>query len=136
MAAVLCWLGRVDFNKVLIGHACGVGDMRYYFDILERGAWLGFDRFGLESIASDKLRMAGLIGLLGVGFDRIMLSHDAVHCLRGRAGSGFSAMLQGNPNWNYTHISRRILPALREAGVPEAQIQKLTTSNPRDYFRK
>ena len=38
----------VDFNSVLIGHACGVGDMRYYFDILDRGAWLGFDRFGLD----------------------------------------------------------------------------------------
>lgn len=43
---------KVDFNKVLIGHACGVDAMRYYFDILERGARLGFDRFGIEAIAS------------------------------------------------------------------------------------
>ena len=49
---------KVDFNKVLIGHACGVGDMRYYFDILERGAWLGFDRFGIEAIASPNWNMA------------------------------------------------------------------------------
>ena len=42
----------VDLNWVMIGHACGVGDMRYYFDILERGAWIGFDRFGVEAIAS------------------------------------------------------------------------------------
>ncbi|MEQ1888140.1 MAG: hypothetical protein ABL951_03035 [Alphaproteobacteria bacterium] len=125
----------VDFNKVLIGHACGVGDLRYYFDILDRGAWLGFDRFGLESIASDKLRLAGLMGLLAVGYDRIMLSHDAVHCLRGGAGGGFSAMLKGNPKWNYAHISRNILPQMRAAGVPEEKIRTLTTNNPSAYFK-
>ena len=73
----------VDFNRVLIGHACGVGDMKYYFDILNRGAWIGFDRFGLEPIAPDKMRLASLIGLLAVGFDRIMLSQDAVGCWLG-----------------------------------------------------
>jgi phosphotriesterase-related protein len=124
----------VDFNKVLIGHACGVGDLRYYFDILDRGAWLGFDRFGIETIASDKLRLAGLMGLLAVGYDRIMLSHDAVHCLRGRPGGGFSAMLKGNPNWNYAHICRNIIPQMRAAGVPEEKIRILTTSNPSSYF--
>lgn len=127
---------NVDFNKVLIGHACGVGDMRYYFDILERGAWLGFDRFGIETIATDKLRLAGLMGLLAVGFDRIMLSHDAVHCLRGRAGTGFSAMMKGNPNWNFAHISRNILPQMRAAGVSEEKIRTLTVNNPRNYFQK
>ena len=92
--------------------------------------------FGLESIATDKLRLAGLMGLLAVGYDRIMLSHDAVHCLRGRAGGGFSAMLQGNPKWNFAHISRNILPQMRAAGVPEEKINTLTTNNPRSYFKK
>ena len=41
-----------DLNCVMIGHACGVGDMRYYLDNFERGAWMGFDRFGVEAIAS------------------------------------------------------------------------------------
>ncbi len=124
----------VDFNKVLIGHACGVGDMRYYFDILDRGAWLGFDRFGIEAIASDKLRVASLCGLLAVGYDRIMLSHDALHCMRGRPGSGFSAMAEQSPNWNYAHICRNIIPQMRTAGVPQDKIDTLTVANPRNYF--
>lgn len=125
---------KVDFNKVLIGHACGVGDMRYYFDILERGAWLGFDRFGIESIASDKLRLASLLGLLAVGYDRIMLSHDSVNCWRGRDTGVLDGMIAASPNWDMAHISRNILPAMRRAGVPDAIIDKMMVGNPRSYF--
>ena len=125
---------KVDFNKVLIGHACGVGDMRYYFDILERGAWLGFDRFGIESIASDKLRLASLLGLLSVGYDRIMLSHDSVECWRGRDSGALAGMIAASPNWNMTHISRNILPAMRKAGVPEEVIDTMMVKNPSSYF--
>ena len=125
---------KVDFNKVLIGHACGVGDMRYYFDILERGAWLGFDRFGIEAIASDKMRLASLLGLLSVGFDRIMMSHDSVECWRGRDTGALDGMIAASPNWNMAHISRNILPAMRKAGVPEETIATLMVNNPRSYF--
>jgi phosphotriesterase-related protein len=124
----------VDFNRVLIGHACGVGNMRYYFDILNRGAWLGFDRFGLEPICPDKMRIASLIGLLAVGFDRIMLSHDAVACWLGRMTKGAEAMIKASPDWNYAHISKHILPALRKGGVSEEKIRVMTVDNPRSYF--
>lgn len=124
----------VDFNRVLIGHACGVGDMRYYFDILKRGAWLGFDRFGIEPICSDQMRLASLFGLLAVGFDRIMLSHDAVACWLGRVTEGAKKMIEASPNWNYAHISKHILPALRKGGVTEEKIRVMTVDNPRAYF--
>jgi phosphotriesterase-related protein len=124
----------VDFNRVLIGHACGVGDMRYYFDILDRGAWIGFDRFGIETIASDKMRMASLIGLLAVGFDRIMLSHDFVGCWLGRTTKEWDAFMKKSPNWSYSHIMRNILPQLSKAGVSEGTIRTMTVDNPCSYF--
>jgi phosphotriesterase-related protein len=124
----------VDFNRVLIGHACGVGNMRYYFDILDRGAWLGFDRFGIETIASDKMRLASLIGLLAVGYDRMMLSHDAVHCWLGRVTKEFREFMEKCPNWNYAHICKNILPTLQKSGVSEGTIRTLTVDNPRSYF--
>jgi len=124
----------VDFNRVLIGHACGVGDMRYYFDILERGAWIGFDRFGVETIASDKMRLASLIGLLAVGYDRIMLSHDHVGCWLGRVSKDWQAFMDKCPNWSYSHICRNILPALSKSGVSEGTIRTMTVDNPRNYF--
>ncbi len=124
----------VDFNRVLIGHACGVGDMRYYFDILERGAWLGFDRFGIDVIAPDKMRLASLIGLLAVGHDRIMLSHDAVHCLMGRPSKGWDDFVAACPNNNYAHLLKNIIPTLSKAGISEGTIQTMTVKNPQSYF--
>jgi phosphotriesterase-related protein len=124
----------VDFNRVLIGHACGVGDMRYYFDILERGAWIGFDRFGIETIASDKMRLASLIGLLAVGYDRIMLSHDFVGCWLGRVSKEWDAFMKACPNWSYSHILKNILPQLNKAGVSEGTIRVMTVDNPCAYF--
>jgi phosphotriesterase-related protein len=124
----------VDFNRVLIGHACGVGDMRYYFDILERGAWIGFDRFGIETIASDKMRLASLIGLLAVGYDRIMLSHDFVGCWLGRVSKEWDAFVKACPNWSYSHILKNILPQLNKAGVSEGTIRTMTVDNPCAYF--
>ena len=110
--------------------------MRYYFDILERGAWLGFDRFGIESIASDKLRLASLFGLLSVGYDRIMLSHDSIQCWRGRDTGVLDSMIAESPNWDTTHISRNILPTMREAGVSDEKINTLMVKNPCCYFKK
>jgi phosphotriesterase-related protein len=124
----------VEPKRVMIGHSCGVGDMRYYFDILERGAWLGFDRFGIEMVAPDRLRLASLIGLLGVGYDRIMLAHDTVACWLGRLGKGMQAMLKNSPKWKLTHITEDILPVMRKAGVSEDSIDTLLVKNPRDYF--
>ena len=124
----------VDFNRVLIGHACGVGDMRYYFDVLERGAWIGFDRFGIDIIAPDKMRLASLIGLLAVGYDRIMLSHDAVHCLMGRPSKAWEQFVEACPNSNYSHILKNIIPTLAKAGVSEGTIHTMMVENPKSYF--
>ncbi len=108
--------------------------MRYYFDILERGAWLGFDRFGIEMIASDRMRLASLIGLLGVGHTRIMLAHDTVSCWLGRRSKDIQNMYKRSPKWRMTNIPDLILPALRKAGVPEDLVDALMVRNPRDYF--
>ncbi|HXG18133.1 MAG TPA: phosphotriesterase-related protein [Methylomirabilota bacterium] len=124
----------VNFNRVLIGHACGVGDMRYYFDILDRGAWIGFDRFGIETIASDKMRLASLIGLLAVGYDRIMLSQDHVGCWLGRVSKDWQAFMEKCPNWSYSHVCRTIIPTLNKAGVSEGTIRTMMVDNPRSYF--
>ncbi|OFV86649.1 MAG: hypothetical protein A3J75_06095, partial [Acidobacteria bacterium RBG_16_68_9] len=75
----------VDLHHVIVGHSCGNADLRYHVDMLDRGAYLGFDRFGLEFLQPDRLRLAALIGLLGIGFGhRLILSHDTVWCWRGR----------------------------------------------------
>ena len=122
----------VDVRHVIVGHSCGSADLRYHVDMLDRGAYLGFDRFGLEILHPDRLRIAALIGLIGIGFShRIVLSHDTVWCWRGRPLQIPSALM---PNWNPTHVFKHVVPTLREAGVAEATITGMLRDNPRRYF--
>lgn len=122
----------VDLSRVIVGHSCGSTDLRYHVDMLERGAYLGFDRFGLEMIHPDRLRVAALIGLVGIGFaHRIVLSHDTVWCWRGRPLQIPSTLM---PNWNPTHVFKTVVPALRAAGVSADKITTMLRDNPRRYF--
>lgn len=123
----------VDAHRVIIGHSCGSADLRYHVDLLDRGAYLGFDRFGLELLHPDRLRLAALIGLLGIGCERqIVLSHDTVWCWRGRPLP--VPVEQLAPMWNPRHVLEHIVPALREAGVAQGKIDAMLVENPRRYF--
>jgi phosphotriesterase-related protein len=123
----------VDPRHVIIGHSCGSADLRYHTDMLDQGAYLGFDRFGLELLHPDRLRLASLIGLLGIGFERqIVLSHDTVWCWRGRPLP--VPVEQLAPQWDPRHVLQHIVPTLREAGVAQGKIDAMLIENPRRYF--
>lgn len=122
----------VDLKRVIVGHSCGSADLRYHVDMLDRGCTLGFDRFGLEILQPDRLRTATLIGLLGIDFhEQIVLSHDSVWCWRGRPLPVPAELL---PNWKPTHVFKNIVPALRNAGVPQEKIDSMLIHNPRRFF--
>ena len=128
--AILAAAG-VPASAVVVGHSCGSSNLIYHLGMLDRGATLGFDRFGLELLHPDRARLATLIGLLGVGFERqIVLSHDSVWCWRGH----MPPLPMVLPDWQPTHVFRNIIPRLRDAGVAQAKIDAMLVDNPRRYF--
>lgn len=126
----------VDFSRVVIGHSCGASDLRYHTDMLDRGCYLGFDRFGLDFLHPDRLRLAALIGLVGIGFEKqLVLSHDSVACWLGKGLPDMDEKTRKLiENWNPTHIFKHIVPALKEAGVAQRKIDTMMIENPRRYF--
>lgn len=125
----------VDLQRVIIGHSCGSADLGYHRDMLDRGCFLGFDRFGLDFLHPDKLRLAALIGLLGVGYEKqIVLSHDSVWCWLGRGLDLPPETAKLVENWKPTHVFQNIVPALKRAGVSEEKIRAMLVENPRRYF--
>jgi phosphotriesterase-related protein len=125
----------VDFKHVIIGHSCGSADLHYHTDMLDRGCYIGFDRFGLDFIHPDKLRLAALIGLLGVGYEQqIVLSHDSVWCWLGRGLDLPPETAKLVENWKPSHVFQNIVPALKRAGVSEDKIRAMLVENPRRYF--
>ena len=125
----------VDLRHVIIGHSCGSADLHYHTDMLDRGCFIGFDRFGLSFIHPDKLRLAALIGLLGVGYEnQIVLSHDTVWCWLGRGLDLPPETAKLIENWKPSHVFQNIVPALKRAGVGEEKIRAMLVDNPRRYF--
>jgi phosphotriesterase-related protein len=126
----------VDMKSVIIGHSCGSSDLSYHVAMLDRGCTLGFDRFGLDFIHPDKLRLAALIGLLGVGYEsQLVLSHDTVACWLGRGLDLTPETAKLVANWTPTHVFKNIVPALKRAGVGDAKIRAMLVENPRRYFQ-
>jgi phosphotriesterase-related protein len=121
----------VDPTRIVIAHAGDSNDLGYLRAIADTGAWLGFDRFNIEHFNPDARRVETLVALVAEGYaDRIHLSHDAA-C--------FYDFMVGDPAFaderpDYLHISKKILPVLREAGVTEEQIDLMMVESPRRFF--
>jgi phosphotriesterase-related protein len=126
----------VPAHRIIIGHSCGSADHSYHMNILDKGSYLGFDRFGLDILAPDEQRVEALAALLLKQQERrIVVSHDSVWCTRGQPFP--LDMLEGiDPDilFNPTHFHRNIIPQLLERGVSQAQIDTLLCDNPRRFF--
>lgn len=121
----------VDPAKIVIAHAGDSNDLDYLRAIADTGAWLGCDRFSIEHFNRDADRIATLVKLIDNGYiDRIHLAHDA---------ASFFDFMAENPrfkdaNHDFLWISSRVLPALRKAGITQAQIDQIMIDNPRRFF--
>lgn len=127
----------VPAHRIIIGHSCGSSDHDYHMRLLEKGSYLGFDRFGLDILVPDEQRIDALVALLQKQQERrIIVSHDSVWCTRGQP---FPAeMLAGidvDKLFNPTHFHRNIIPALLARGVSREQIDTMLVDNPRRFFQ-
>jgi phosphotriesterase-related protein len=129
----------VDLTRVIIGHSSDTDDLDYLRRLLDRGSYLGMDRFGLNHFGAQQfLDTPGRVRLIATlcqqGYaDRLVLSHDASCWPDGRS---IAFQEQSWPDWRYTHVPCDVVPALREAGVADAHIELMTRGNPRAIFEQ
>jgi phosphotriesterase-related protein len=125
----------VDLTKVVVGHAGDSNDLDYLMELADSGATLGMDRFGLDIFNPTADRVRTIAALAERGYtDRMVLAHDA-SCFIDYFGAAHDAVhAAAAPNWHFEHISDDVLPALRESGVSDEQIQQMLVDNPRRYF--
>jgi phosphotriesterase-related protein len=125
----------VDPRRVIIGHSGDTANLSYHTSIMDKGAYIGCDRFGLDFILAEKLRLATVIGLCGIGYaNQIVLSHDSVACWKGRALTLPPETQHLIANWQPTHLFKNLLPKMREAGVSEDKVRTMLVDNPRRWF--
>ncbi|MGN6475057.1 MAG: phosphotriesterase family protein [Mycobacteriales bacterium] len=121
----------VDPTSVCLAHSGDSGDADHLSELAEHGYLLGMDRFGVHAYRPFEERVGMVAELIRRGYgERMALAHDA-SCYFDWIEPEF---LAATPDWNFLHISREVLPALRELGVTEDQIDMLLIDNPRRWF--
>lgn len=122
----------VDLTRVVIGHSGDTADLDYLMALIDNGSILGMDRFGIDGYLPTVKRVEVVAELCRRGYaDRMVLSHDASCYLDWIPGEVPVAAM---PNWHYLHISKDVIPALREVGVADAQIETMLVDVPRRFF--
>lgn len=123
----------VDLNRVIIGHSGDSDDLDYLAKLLERGSYIGMDRFGLDFFLPEEKRIATIASLCRMGWaERMVLSHDAMVYFDVYE---LGAIETTRPQWNYFNLQDNIIPKLLAAGVSPNQIDIMTRENPRRIFQ-
>ncbi|WP_307849617.1 phosphotriesterase family protein [Qaidamihabitans albus] len=122
----------VELSRVLIGHCGDTTDLGYLIELADRGSLLGMDRFGVDTILPFEKRVDTVAELCARGYaGHLVLSHDASCYIDWFPRAELPRIL---PNWHYLHITRDVLPALRERGVAEAHLEQMLVANPRRFL--
>jgi phosphotriesterase-related protein len=127
----------VDLSRVYIGHSNDDTDLDYLLGLLNKGVWLGLDRYPGGRVPGTpdwEQRTEVAMKLIEAGHTRrIMLSHD-YSVPKARHGEAVQEeRRQANPD-GYNFIGRYVLPRLKELGASDDAIQQIMVDNPRRFF--
>jgi phosphotriesterase-related protein len=129
----------VDLSRVQIAHCGDSEDVGYIEGLLEKGVYVGLDRYGLEMYLPMEKRNATAAELLRRGHaERLIVSQDfcaSIDWFPPEAAEAFES--QGAiRNWSMTLVFEEVVPALREMGVmDDAVFNTIFVENPRRRMR-
>ncbi len=128
-------------EKIQIAHTGDTDDLDYIEELLEMGVYIGMDRYGLDIFLPTERRNATVIELLSRGYaERMFLSQDfdipiaagldwyPPEVIEQLEASGASS------GWSMTLLFEQVIPALREAGATEEQIETMMVDNPKRWL--
>ncbi|MFC5993089.1 phosphotriesterase [Pseudonocardia hispaniensis] len=123
-----------DLRRVVVSHCDTVGSidwrepddvLKYQLSLAERGAYVEFDTLRTASRLSDPemdRRIRYIRNLIDNGFiDHVLLSHDIF----------FTSHLLSNGGGGLTVATTYFADRMRDAGIPQGQIDRIFIDNPR-----
>ena len=124
----------VDLSRVVIGHSGDTTDIEYLEKLISNGSYLGMDRFGIDVLLPFEDRVNTVARMCELGHaGKMVLSQDASCYMDGLPEAAVPVIL---PNWHYLHIHNDVIPALKQRGVTDEQINTMMVDNPRRIFER
>ena len=128
----------VDLAKVQIAHCGDTDDVDYIQGLIDKGVYVGLDRYGLEMYLPIDKRNATTAELLRRGHaDQLMISQDfcaTIDWFPAEAADVFES--QGAiRNWSMTLVFDEVVPTLRELGAMDDQsFHTIFIENPKRWL--
>jgi phosphotriesterase-related protein len=126
-------------EKVQIAHCGDSDDVGYIEGLIDRGVYVGLDRYGLEMYLPYEKRNATLAELLRRGHaERLHVSQDfcaTIDWFPEEAAQAFFDQGLIREDWGMTLVLDHVVPAMREQGVlDDAVFETLFVENPRRWM--
>jgi phosphotriesterase-related protein len=127
----------VGMDRIQIAHTGDTDDLDYIERVLDKGVFIGMDRYGLELYLPYDRRQATVLALLERGYaERMFLSADHCATLDWFPLPVAQQMLEAGlaKDWSMTLVPERVLPELREAGMTAEQEWTMMVENPKRWL--
>jgi phosphotriesterase-related protein len=127
----------VDLSRVQIAHTGDTDDLDYIERVLDKGVYIGMDRYGLEIFLPIEKRNATVTALLERGHaDRMFLSQDYCATLDWYPVEVEQQLLAAGAakDWSMTLVFDQVIPALRDAGMTDDQLETMMVENPKRWL--
>jgi phosphotriesterase-related protein len=128
----------VDLARVQIAHCGDTDDLAYIEALIEKGVYVGLDRYGLEMYMPIEKRNATAAELLRRGHaERLMISQDFCATIDWFPPEAAEAIENSGAirNWSMTLVFDEVVPALREQGaMDDASFQTVFVENPKRWL--
>ena len=128
----------VDLARVQIAHCGDTDDVNYIEQLIDKGVYVGLDRYGLEMFLPIDKRNATTAELLRRGHaERLIISQDFCATIDWFPPEA-AAVFESNGairNWSMTLVFDEVVPALRELGALDEEGFKLIfVENPKRWL--
>ncbi|MFL5892142.1 MAG: phosphotriesterase [Solirubrobacterales bacterium] len=124
-------------ERIQIAHTGDTDDLDYIEGLLRTGVYIGMDRYGLEIFLPMERRNATVVALLERGYaERMFLSQDFCATLDWYPPEVGKQMMEAGAakDWSMTLVFEQVIPALREAGMSDEQLETMMVENPKRWL--
>jgi phosphotriesterase-related protein len=121
-------------EKIQIAHTGDTDDLDYIEGLLDKGVYIGLDRYGLPMFLPTENRNRMTLELLKRGHvERMFLAADFVVALDWFPHEAEEQIIAAGlveEDWSMTLLFERIIPALTDGGMTEEQLDTMLVENP------
>jgi phosphotriesterase-related protein len=125
-------------EKIQIAHTGDTDDLDYIERLLDTGVYIGMDRYGLDVLLPTDRRNATVLELLRRGYaERMFLSQDFDIPISNGLDWYPPEMVEqfeaagGVTDWSMTFVFEQVIPALKEGGMTDEQLDTILVANPK-----